>query len=141
MARLNRARYFEIHELVAPKILEILSIEASWRLIPDYMIEGLDMLRELYGSPIIINDGVNYINSGIRTLDCSIGAKYSTHKCFRGLIGVDLKCSNQTKLRDIIENNYPELHISEVENYIFCPTWTHIAFSAERPSKLRVIKP
>lgn len=141
MARLKKSRYFEISELVSPKILQLLSVEACWNLIPEYMIYGLDKLRELYGAPIIINDGVNYTESGIRTLDCSIGAKYSAHKCFRNLIGVDLKCKDQDKLRNIIEDNYSELHISEVENYIFCPTWTHVAFSAERPSKLKIINP
>jgi len=45
------------------------------------------------------------------------------------------------KLRDIIEANYADLHISEVESYDETLSWTHIAFSAERPSKLRVIKP
>ena len=134
-------KYFEISELLNPEILQILSLEACWQLIPQHVRYGLDKLRELYGAPIIINDGVNYTNSGIRTLDCSIGAKYSAHKCFRGLVGVDLKCKDQDKLRNIIEDNYSDLHISEVESYDETPSWTHIAFSAERPSKLRVIKP
>lgn len=134
-------KYFEINELLNPEIMQILSLEACWMLIPQHVRYGLDKLRELYGASIIINDGANYINSGIRTLDCNIGAKYSTHKCFRGLVGVDLKCSNQNKLRDIIEANYADLHISEVESYDETPSWTHCAFSAERPSKLRVIKP
>lgn len=141
MARLKKSRYFEISELVSPKILQLLSVEACWNLIPEHMIYGLDKLRELYGAPIIINDGVNYVDSGIRTLDCSIGAKYSTHKCFRGLVGVDLKVADMFKLRNIIEDNYADLHISEVENYDKTESWTHIAFSAERPSKLRIINP
>ena len=141
MGNIDKSRYFKISELVSPEIFKLLSVEACWNLIPPYMVYGLDRLRELYGGPIIINDGVSYINSGIRTLDCGIGAKYSTHKCFRGLVGVDLKCKDQDKLRDIIEANYADLHISEVESYDETPSWTHIAFSAERPSKLRVIKP
>lgn len=133
-------KYFEISELLNPEILQILSLEACWMLIPQHVRYGLDKLRELYGASIVINNS-NYKNSGIRTQNCTEGATYSAHKCNRGLIAFDLKVSNMFKLRDIIEANYADLHISEVESYDETPSWTHIAFSAERPSKLRVIKP
>ena len=133
-------KYFEINELLNPDIMQILSLEACWQLIPQHVRYGLDKLRELYGASIVINNS-NYKNSGIRTQNCTEGATYSAHKCNRGLIAFDLKCKDQDKLRDIIEANYADLHISEVESYDETPSWTHIAFSAERPSKLRVIKP
>ena len=133
-------KYFEISELLNPEIMQILSLEACWQLIPQHVRYGLDKLRELYGASIVINNS-NYKNSGIRTQNCTEGATYSAHKCNRGLIAFDLKCKDQDKLRDIIEANYADLHISEVESYDETPSWTHIAFSAERPSKLRVIKP
>lgn len=133
-------KYFEISELLNPEIMQILSLEACWMLIPQHVRYGLDKLRELYGAPITINNS-NYKNSGIRTQNCTEGATYSAHKCNRGLIAFDLKCKDQDKLRNIIEANYADLHISEVENYIFCPTWTHVAFSAEQPNKLRIINP
>ena len=133
-------KYFEISELLNPEILQILSLEACWQLIPQHVRYGLDKLRELYGASIVINNS-NYKNSGIRTQNCTEGATYSAHKINRGLIAFDLKVSNMFKLRDIIEANYADLHISEVESYDETPSWTHIAFSAERPSKLRVIKP
>lgn len=133
-------KYFEISELLNPEIMRILSLEACWMLIPQHVRYGLDKLRELYGGSIVINNN-NYKNSGIRTQNCTEGAMYSAHKVARGLIAFDLKCKDQDKLRNIIEDNYSELHISEVENYDDTPSWTHIAFSAERPSKLKIIYP
>lgn len=133
-------KYFEISELLNPEIMRILSLEACWMLIPQHVRYGLDKLRELYGRSIVINNN-NYKNSGIRTQNCTEGAMYSAHKCNRGLIAFDLKVSDMFKLRNIIEDNYADLHISEVENYDDTPSWTHIAFSAERPSKLKIIYP
>ena len=133
-------RYFEISELINPEILKILSLEAAWLLIPQHVRYGLDRLRELYGEPITINDG-DYVDSGIRTQNCSTGATYSAHKCNRGLIAFDLKCADQNKLRNIIEDNFADLHIKEVENYDKTLGWTHVAFHAERPNKLKIINP
>lgn len=133
-------KYFTLSELISPEILDILSDEACWLLIPRHVQYGLDRLRELYGASIVINNS-NYKHSGIRTKDCIVGAKNSAHKCNRGLIEFDLKVADMFKLRNIIEYNYADLHIAEVEDYDKTESWTHIAFSAERPSKLRIINP
>lgn len=132
--------YFAINELVAPEIRAILSPEACWMLIPLHVRYGLDRLRELYGGPITINGG-EFKYSGIRPQNCAIGAKYSAHKCYRGLVAFDIKCDDLYKLRCTVEDHFADLHISEVEDYDSSETWTHIAFSAERPSKLRIIFP
>lgn len=137
---MRQMKYFDITELLAPEIIGILSVEACWMLIPRHVQYGLDRLRELYGASIVINNS-NYKHSGIRTKDCAVGAKNSAHKCNRGLIAFDLKVADMFKLRNIIEDNYADLHISEVENYDKTESWTHLAFSAERPSKLRIINP
>ena len=110
-------------------------------LIPMHVRNGLDKLRELYGASIVINNPPHFVNSGIRTVDSPVGAKRSTHKVYRGLIGFDLKCSDQDKLRKLIEKHYRDLSIAEIEDYSYTKTWTHCAFSAERPVRLRVIKP
>ena len=52
-------KYFEINELLNPEIIQILSLDACWMLIPQHVRYGLDRLRELYGSSIVINNN-NY---------------------------------------------------------------------------------
>lgn len=133
-------QYFGLSELLAPEILSVLSEDAGWMLIPSHVRYGLDHLRELYGAPITINSG-DYKYSGVRPSSCATGAKRSAHKIMRGLIAFDIKCSDLYKLRCTVEDHFMDLHIAEVEDYDCTPTWTHIAFSAERPVRLRIIQP
>ena len=133
-------KYFEISELLNSEILQILSLEACWQLIPQHVRYGLDKLRELYGAAIVINNS-NYKNSGIRTQNCTEGATYSAHKCNRGLIAFDLKVSDLQKLRYIVSTHYKDLRIHETESEEFSKTWCHVAFGVSIPNKLKIINP
>lgn len=139
-------RYFKIQELVSPEILEVLSEEAAWRLIPDPVRRALDTLRGDFGSPIHINGaykGKVFKYSGVRPIKCEIGATFSTHKMiYPGKMAFDLKCSDQGKLRKLILEKYKTYGIIRVEDFSFTKTWTHAEFSwGEVPVKLDIFKP
>jgi hypothetical protein len=138
MARLMR--HFDIDELVAPELLAVLSEEAAWRLIPQHARDGLDGLRDRYGDALYIN-GRGFHYSGVRPLNCPIGAKLSAHKGYRGLCAFDVKAKDLPWLRACVMEHWHTLHIAEMEHSSFTPSWCHVAFSAVLPPKLKIIKP
>ena len=83
----KQCKYFKLAELLAPEYFE--DQIASWILIDDRLKVNLDWLREKLGVPLTINNysytkskNPKYIRrySGLRPMNCKIGAKNSRHK-------------------------------------------------------------
>jgi hypothetical protein len=124
--KLIKSRFFSISELICPEILEVLTEEAAWRLIPYSTILSLDLLRSMYGGPIYIN-GKGLTHCGVRCKCTTVGAPKSRHKLYEfEATCFDLHCDGQSELRHIIEANSIQLQIDKVEDYASTPTWTHI---------------
>lgn len=132
-------KYFTIDELVNPQIMQLLSLEMCWNLIPDHVRYGLDRLRELYGSSIAINTSQHH-DSGIRLQNSTVGATYSAHKGNRGLMAFDCKCADPEKLRNIVREHFSELNIAEMEDPTYTVGWTHLAFHKDKMIKLKIIR-
>jgi len=139
---LMKSRYFTIKELVSPEILDVLTEECAWRLIPYSVIVGLDNLRRMYGAPIWIN-GKGLTQCGIRAKDCTTGAPKSRHKLYEyESTAFDLHCDDLDKLWDIVENNNFSLGIDKVEDREYTPSWLHVQFTSNlQVGILEVFKP
>jgi len=124
--KLIKSRFFSISELICPEILEVLTEEAAWRLIPYSTILSLDLLRSMYGGPIYIN-GKGLTHCGVRCKCTTVGARHSRHKLYEyESTAFDLHCDDMGKLRAIIEANSIQLQIDKVEDYASTASWTHI---------------
>ena len=121
-------RNFKIQELVDKKTYEKFGKQAQMFL-RDETLEALDELRDLLSRPLIINnwyDGGEYEWSGLRTIDCYTGAKWSGHRVGAAY---DLKCPTMTpsKLREFIRYQYKGGHLQGIRRMeLDTPTWTHI---------------
>lgn len=129
---MKKAKYFEISELVAPEILEVLSTECCWRLVEKFH-PHLDALRELAGMPLCVN-GATTRYKGVRPRKCPIGAAKSSHKGWEDSQGFDITCANIEKLRMIIHKHHKELQIVRMENPEYTPGWAHIDISEFKSS-------
>ena len=136
-----KCKYFEIHELVSPELFEALGEEKCWELIPDIAKLQLDQIRDeyhsMYGTGLIINNygwGGDYKYSGVRPMDCEIGAKNSRHKQW---IAFDLKPGDMNdfesfeRLHGFIKTMAHNWNISRIENFEHTPSWCHLEFSLD----------
>ena len=135
-----KSKYFALSELVSPEILEVLSEDACWRLIPEEVIIGLDTLRVLHNHPIYIN-GKGLTQCGIRPLDCSTGAPLSGHKLYRGETCFDLHTSWLPELTQTVKGNFRQLGISRIENPLKTTAWLHVTFCKTNNQTLDVFDP
>lgn len=123
-----KPKYFKAHELVDKKTHSSYG-DMAIRLFDEKILLLLDKFREVYGESITINNhewGGNFQYSGLRPLDCPIGARKSKHK--EG-IAFDLKAKDMDKLRSFIEDKSEFFQIARVENFEHTPTWCHVEFS------------
>lgn len=120
-----KPKYFKTQELVSREIYEQLG-EMALNLFNPHVLRVLDQIRVAYNQPIIINDwhnGGQYSQSGLRALNCSIGATKSKHK--EG-IAFDLKSKNTDSLKSFLKQTSENFFISRIENFSHTPTWVHI---------------
>lgn len=122
------------HPAIGPRCVDFIHPNAK------YMLEDL---RELFG-PITINDwlyGGQYVDSGLRLPDGSVGARFSAH---RFGCGFDLKFSNATP-GDVYyhilnnQNKYP--FIVRMEAIDRTPGWLHVEFGGKRSGEIEVFHP
>lgn len=137
--------HFKLKELVSPVLLNKLSESACWLLIPKVVQDNLDKLREDFNEPIFINGkykGHEYKDSGVRPLDCPIGAKYSKHKITSKEMAFDLKCSDLPRLTELVKQNHKKYNISRIENPEMTVGWLHCEFSFKPVSSdLKIFNP
>ena len=126
--------HFDIQELVSPVLLKKLSEDACWLLIPSSVQLALDALRDDFGAPIYIN-GNGFTNSGVRPVDCGIGAKYSKHKITSKEMAFDLKCSDLPRLTELVKQNHKKYNILRIENPDVTFGWLHCEFSFKPVTK------
>lgn len=113
MEKRYKPKYFQVHELLPPRLytFEMYSNEDARDMGYLYMDEKLlitiDVIREIIGKPLICNtwymDG-NRQYSGFREQNCPVGSSTSQHKLGKA---VDLVCHYYTaeEMRQMIEKN------------------------------------
>lgn len=137
-------KYFTLQELVAPELLAVLSEESAWRLVPEWARSGLDALRHDHQDSIFINGtfwGTTYKYSGVRPLNCMVGAKYSRHKGYKGRLAFDLKTSDLDALLRLVEDKFMVYGIHQIENPSVTPGWLHVEFSMTPSHSLEIFDP
>lgn len=111
-------KYFQLYELMPPELYTydmMVSEEARERAFANFfdckLLETIDVIREIIGLPLICNtwfqDG-NRKYSGLRTVQCEVGAAHSQHKLGKA---VDLICHKMTaeEMRQKIDANQDKL--------------------------------
>jgi len=129
-------KYFKIHELVAPEILDSLGEAKCWENIPEIVKFQLDQFREefysSYKQTLRINDygfGGARKYSGVRPQDCSIGAKGSTHKQWTTFDIQTWDVNEIDAIHAFTESMADFFNIARIEKFEHTPTWTHIEFA------------
>ncbi len=119
-------KHFSAKELVDPHTYAKYGEAAFMFLRPELLI-ALDKLREFFGVPVYVNDwdrDGQYHWSGLRTIECTIGATLSAHRLGAGsdlkIKGVDPAVAQ----KEIIANQlkFPEIRRMEKDT----ATWSHI---------------
>lgn len=131
-----KCKYFKIQELVCPHVYKKYG-ENSWIFFRKELLQELDMIRELLGVPLTINNwNINgpRSESGIRCTQCSIQSdkikkgelSMSMHNSCNAfdikLKGLDVKKA----ITIIMDNSHRFKSIKRIEDPKFTPTWIHI---------------
>ncbi len=141
----SKCDHFDIEELICPEILYVCSEIVCWRLISNFAKRGLDRLRDDLGQAIYINSvSHGFYYSGVRNIDCKIGAKYSKHK--EGTT-FDLKTFDKEALivlYDLIIANWKDYSVVRLEDpeLTMKRGWLHVQFGdCSGMSELDVFNP
>lgn len=144
-----QCKYFRLNELVSPGVYAHFGIFA-WKFLNQGMLRDLDLLRELWGKPIIINNyawGGSYKESGLRcNTDSIVKAKKTPYLSAHCLgLGFDIKPEYIKDLPDLIkcvQTNYHKFTtISRMENPQFTPSWLHLDGLGDRENHLIIFNP
>jgi hypothetical protein len=116
--RVYKPKWFELYELMPPELYTydmLVSEEARERAFANFfdrkLLETIDVVREIIGLPLVCNtwfqDG-NRKYSGLRAVQCEVGAAQSQHKLGKA---VDLVCYKMTaeEMRQKIDANQDKL--------------------------------
>lgn len=131
-----KCKYFKIQELVCPHVYKKYG-DKAWEFFSEDFLKDLDLIREVLGVPIIVNNWHiegSYKESGNRCPFCSIVAKkivkkeldMSMHNLYQAF---DLK-PKEIKIKKAIDMIMENVHrfkvIKRIENSDYTPTWLHI---------------
>jgi len=135
-----KCKYYKIQELVSPQTYKKFG-EGAWMFFGEDELKDIDTIREVYGSPIKINDGISFTQSGLRD-DDNIGTSLSAHKMGKAF---DLKCikGNHTALWGCVSKliTAGKLRVlRRLENRKSAPTWTHVDSYRTSDNKLLVFR-
>lgn len=121
------SKHFKLVELVPKEIYSTYGENSIW-FIDLFSVKGLDVLRDLLGIPITINDWHllgQYNYSGFRPWNYKEGAKQSIHKLGKAW---DVKVKGMTgdELREFVRKNWKKLspYFTTIEKDT--ATWLHI---------------
>ena len=123
-----KTKNFTINELVHPRILIAVGEHLAWRMLDKFCLMDLDFIRDVWGSPIYINIGVND-SRGLRPPNDEDGAFYSIHKQGKAF---DLVPANGDVVGlwelifDLIQSD-KICRFNTLESISFTPTWVHVA--------------
>ena len=141
-----KCTYFGIKELVSPVVYNIWG-ERAWMFFKESTLKGLDLIRETYNSPIIINNwasGGSLKQCGLRSnLDDLVLEKtrknnlYLSAHCLSKGFDLHDKYGHNTKLwthcHNMISKNQA-LDFHRIEALEKTPTWVHVdEFQANTP--------
>jgi hypothetical protein len=143
--RIRVSDSFFLDEFIHPSIYRERG-SRSISLIDHRVILAAQFIREKTGRPIVINNwavGGKYQDSGLRTFDSTVGAKWSQHKYGRA---IDQKSElGPSKLLQIVMENEQYLidHqiITTVENIQSTPTWLHTDCRYTGMNKILIVNP
>jgi len=122
------AKNFTLAEFVHPEILDRWGAKSLWFIDPKIFTMA-QALRDRFNRPVTINDWITggvYIDSGLRQLNCQIGAALSQHKYGRG-IDPKVKGIDPLEVQEDIRNffyYYQNAGLTTIEDAT--PTWTHM---------------
>jgi hypothetical protein len=128
-----KCQYFKIQELVSPIVFKTYG-EFAWSFFDENLLKDLDSIRELTGSPLIVNGnfrGCSYIESGLRcNMDSIVAIKkqpyLSAHVLGRAFDIKSRKLSSQKLYDFILTNQHKFKAIKRMEDIKKTPTWVHI---------------
>ena len=128
-----RSKYFKIQELVSENVYKKYG-EKSWEFIDYRLIKVLDLLREHFNKPIIVNNwlwGGNLQQRGLRANKDELVANkkdyYISQHCLGKAVDFNVKgMAAQEVYEDILKNKDKFYLISRIENIKDTPTWCHV---------------
>ena len=128
-----KSKYFKIQELVSEDVYKKYG-EKSWMFIDEKLIKVLDLLREHFGKPIIVNNwlwGGELHQRGLRANKDEIVANkkgyYISQHCLGKAVDFNVKGLTAQEVYDEIIKNKDKFYlISRIENIKNTPTWCHI---------------
>lgn len=138
--------YFKLEELVSPVVFKTYG-SFAWNFFDERTLRDLDLLRELWGKPLVINNwknGGGYTQSGLRcNVDPIVKGKtkpyLSAHVLGRGF---DVKPTKLTDCEDLflcVIQNYKKFEVlSRLENFNSTGTWVHIDSLTPRGDKITI---
>lgn len=135
-----RPRHFIVQELVPPDVYEARG-EAAWELLDPRLLASLDRLRAFFG-PVTVNNwhwGGAYRESGLRSTQTAVGARFSQHKFGRAADCKFRDVTPQEAFERILAapDDFPT--ITCLEDVAHTPTWLHV--DVRNCERIKVVKP
>lgn len=122
------SKHFDLREFVDPTTYAARG-ERSIELIDERIIEVAELLREMTGKPVIINNwhiGGQYHESGLRQMNTKTGARWSQHKYGRA-IDCKVQGMKPEDVRNLIRVNWPAFKLAGLTTIEKdTPTWVHL---------------
>lgn len=140
-----KSKYFNIKELVSPIVFKAYG-DFAWSFFDEQLLKDLDLLRELWGNPLIINDwswGGVYKESGLRcNVDYLVKSKskpyLSAHTMGKA---VDIKThthSNKKLYLFILANQEKFKSFNRLEDIKKTNGWVHVDMFQAKGDKITI---
>ncbi len=139
-------KWFKLHELVSPAVYAHFGVFA-WRFLDEGMKKDADLLREIWGKPLIINNyawGGSYKESGLRCNTDSIVRSKKTPYLSGHILGraFDIKpedIKDVPELYKCVQLNFHKFQsISRMENIKYAVSWVHVDNLGDRKNAIEI---
>ena len=141
-----QCKWFKLHELVSPAVYAHFGV-FGWKFLDEGLLKDIDLLRDLWGKPLTINNyawGGSYKESGLRCNTDSIVKAKKTPYLSAHCLGraFDIKPENikdTPELYKFIQLNFHKFNsISRMENIKSAQTWVHIDNFGDRKNQIEI---